>query len=441
MILNWLLKSNRVANRGNPQPQDIHIRSGHLSIPKSWDEIPAWKFDGNKEIKSVTVPGTVKTIGERAFANCKNLTSVKIHEGVESINSVAFTGCEQLKSVRLPHSIKEIDGWAFYGTGLTRPVYSTDGRRLIYFPQTFTEQEYTIPKGIEEIGSCAFIDMKQLTQIHLPISLKRIKNRAFLNCGFREVYIPAGVIIEHAAFSHMGNDVVIHFEESQTPFKNKLNECNALGKSFLTICEFQLPTDKYWKQADFQNLAKRCAAGDSDAMDEMGDYFSARADSEADEVDKLFYQRAKHFWRMRAYQYGSHTAEQYLERWAIEHPGARMESPDLDEHLFGRLDGENLNALGFLFFDSNKGCYNLEGMDEQSVVEVALYSSEDGPDEDGFGAETYFDWWYLDDCLNLPEGISGLYDYSPLDKENHEDKFRRVHDQVAEVVKQRNTEE
>ena len=38
--------------------------------------------------------------------------------------------------------------------------------------------------------------------------------------------------------------------------------------------------------------------------------------------------------------------------------------------------------------------------------------SEDGPDEDGFGRETYYDWWFFDDCLQSVPGLSYLHSYS-----------------------------
>lgn len=91
------------------------IMMGRLIIPSGTEQICPCTYEGNMHIRSVTILGSVKTIGMRAFADCKNLTSITLCEGIETIESNAFTGCTNLKSIQLPASIKQIMGWAFYG--------------------------------------------------------------------------------------------------------------------------------------------------------------------------------------------------------------------------------------------------------------------------------------------------------------------------------------
>lgn len=415
------------------------MRRGRLVIPDGTEEIPSRMFDGfifSKDgnisrIVTVVIPASVKNIGERAFGDCKNLQEVILAEGVERIASNAFTGCEKLKKVQLPASIKKIDGWAFYRSGLAEPVFSADGKKLVYYPQTWECYEYRVPEGVEELGSCAFIEAKQLMKVILPQSLKRICSRAFMNCGFTEIAVPEDVVIEREAFANFDHGIRLIRGNSMNALDEKLEYCRCIGIPFLQRQRMKAPKESYWKEDDFRALAQQCAAGSVEAMEEMSNFFSARAKKDA---EIPFYQCAAQFWRMRAYRYGSEIARQYLLEWSEANPNARMSAPALDENLDGAAYGEVLNALGFLFFESERE-YNLFGIDEHGVVQVSAWESEEPPDEDGFGREECYDWWYLNEFLSLPKGVGYIHSYSFHDKRCNEKRFQALHDQVVAAVR------
>lgn len=415
------------------------IRNGRLVIPEGMSEIPDRLFDGfilGKEsgvnrLVSIVVPGTVKSIGVRAFGDCKNLEEVILSEGVEQIESNAFTGCEKLKRLQLPSSIKEIDGRAFIHCGVDEPVFSADGKVLICYPPEWENSEYTVPNGVEKIVWGAFWEAKNLTKIILPQSLKLICSRAFIECGFTEIAIPKDTEIEECAFSFFKHGVRVIRENKQDALEEKMEYCRVNGMSFLSRQRMKLPQTQYWKDDEFQTLADQCATGDVKAMERIGDYFFNKAKSEEDSV---FYQCAAQFWRTRAYRYGSEDAKMYLLAWCENNPNARMASPALDENLSGTAYGELLNALGFSFFKSDRE-YSLSGADKDGVVEVSSWESTEGPDEDGFGMEECYDWWYLNEHLMLPETVGYIHSYSHNDKRCNEKKFLALHDQVAALKK------
>lgn len=410
------------------------VQRGRLVIPDGISKLPNGLFDGcyktegdSRCLVSVVVPGSVKSIGRRAFAKCENLERITLEEGVEEIGASVFDGCERLKSLRLPASIRRIDGWAFQGSGLTEPVFSADGKTLVHYPQKREESEYRVPEGVEVIGEDAFFKIAPLTRVVLPQSLRKIASRAFIECGFTEITIPENAVIEYGAFVSYKHGIRIHREKPQNALEERLEACSAVGSSFLYPQRMKLPQEPYWREDTFRALAEQCAAGCVEAMEKMADEFFKRAEGEN---ACSFYRCATQFWQVRAYLYGSERAERELLAWCEANPNARMTSPGLNERLQGTAYGETLNALGFAFFQPDRE-YSLSGVDAQGVVAVSSWESDDGPDEDGFGMEEYYDWWYLSEYLTLPTGVGYLHSHSRRARKCRREIFQALHDQAA----------
>ncbi|MBQ1537542.1 MAG: leucine-rich repeat protein [Ruminococcus sp.] len=67
-------------------------------------------FKGNKKCTVITVPGCVKTLGDRWAYNCASLTKVKLKNGVKKIGSDSVDKCPELWKVILPPSVSSISG-------------------------------------------------------------------------------------------------------------------------------------------------------------------------------------------------------------------------------------------------------------------------------------------------------------------------------------------
>ena len=70
-------------------------------------------------LTSITIPGSVTSIGYGAFYNCSGLTSIEIPNSVTSIGYYAFAYCSGLTSITIWDSVTSIGDYAFaYCRGL-----------------------------------------------------------------------------------------------------------------------------------------------------------------------------------------------------------------------------------------------------------------------------------------------------------------------------------
>ena len=96
-------------------------------------------FEENADtVKSVVIPASVTSIGEKAFSGCSSLTSVIFEYGsrLAKIDSNAFAGCSKLEQIVIPSSVTKIGANAFAGCSKLEQII--------------------IPSSVTEIGENAF---------------------------------------------------------------------------------------------------------------------------------------------------------------------------------------------------------------------------------------------------------------------------------------------
>ncbi len=126
------------------------------------------------ELVKITLPDTVKSIGECAFSGCWNLCEVNIPDGVVEIGRLAFGGCRKVTELKLPDSVRKIGDGAFAGC--------------------WNLCEVNIPDGVVEIGRRAFSECRKVTELKLPDSVRSIGEGAFADCEtITGIRVPEGV--------------------------------------------------------------------------------------------------------------------------------------------------------------------------------------------------------------------------------------------------------
>ena len=103
------------------------------------------------------------------------------------------------------------------------------------------------------------------------------------------------------------------------------------------------------------------------------------------------------------------------------------------------VSGKILRERGFSFFCENKE-YQIDKPDKSGIVRVYSKCREVGPDEDGYGAMEYFDWWMMDINLEPIPGIKVFYgDSAPnLFGTGMREKWYAQYDLAVEILRERN---
>ena len=158
--------------------QEVTIEDGVESLGND-------AFEGCRNLTRVTIPGSVNSISYSAFYDCTKLTQVMIGEGVKSIGDRAFDGCEHLTGITIPRSVNSIGNSAFYDCGNLKRVTIPGSVNSIghdAFKWCVDLNQVIIEDGVESIGDSAFYQCEGLTEITIPDSVKSIGNSAFFDC-------------------------------------------------------------------------------------------------------------------------------------------------------------------------------------------------------------------------------------------------------------------
>ena len=188
-------------------------------------------FYNCQSLTSVTIPDSVVSIGEKAFYNCTNLTSVTIPESVMYIGDRAFYGCSDLSSLSISDRISNIGKKAFYGCNR---LADKDGfvivRNVLYnYCGYYTN--VTIPDNVTSIGDMAFYNCQNVTSVTIPDSVTSIGFEAFYNCrGLTSITIPDSVTsIDGWAFKLCVNLSSFSMSKNVTKIEDSMfSECHSL---------------------------------------------------------------------------------------------------------------------------------------------------------------------------------------------------------------------
>lgn len=167
-------------------------------------------FKDNTGISGRITLGGTADVGTGAFQGCTGITAVTLQAGRTNIPTYLFSGCTALTgTLSLPAGLTTIGNYAFYGCSLNGPL-SIPGSVQTIGISAFTRNKFTSLTTSGSVAGTRLTIMgnafaSAFTNLQPPAALtirsnQTIKANAYASCGFTNVLIEAGAVLENAAF-------------------------------------------------------------------------------------------------------------------------------------------------------------------------------------------------------------------------------------------------
>lgn len=166
---------------------DDRLLTGPLVLPEGLDSIGKEAFQKNF-ITEVTIPESVRAIGQSAFYDNQSLKSVTLNNSMETINRSLFNYCNKLAVVRGGKNVRIVDQSAFSNCDSLRSISDitpvTINSSAFYNCRKLESLNFS---RIKSIGYESFYYCYSLKEADLT-TLTSINNRSFIACtGLKKV--------------------------------------------------------------------------------------------------------------------------------------------------------------------------------------------------------------------------------------------------------------
>lgn len=205
--------------------KDSFINLKSITIPDTVTSIGNDAFSNCTSLTNINIPNSITSIGDDAFSNCidleynvydngcylgnknnpyvllvkaidKSITNCEINPNTKFIHSSAFDFCRDLKTVTFSNGITSIGRGAFRYCGLTNVLIPDSVTRVgnYAFECCDALTNVLIPDSVTVIGDSAFYSCDSLTSVIIPDSVTSIGSHVFNSCdNLASVIIGSGV--------------------------------------------------------------------------------------------------------------------------------------------------------------------------------------------------------------------------------------------------------
>lgn len=102
-----------------------------VKLPSDITELPPYLFSGCSALTKVTMPKALSALPEGLFKNCSSLTEIPFRAGITALPASVFEGCTSLKSLVIPPTVRRIEARAVAGCSSLESIVFPAGLEYI----------------------------------------------------------------------------------------------------------------------------------------------------------------------------------------------------------------------------------------------------------------------------------------------------------------------
>ena len=208
VIVNHVLLDGR-ACKGN-----VTVPEGVTKIADRAFNLGGTKAGSGSALVSITLPKSLRSIGDKAFLMNVSLEKVVVAEGLITVGVQAFAGCEKLETILMPSTLSFIAGGAFYKCSSLNTVNlaktSMDTISVNCFSACPKLTNVDLPRNLSWISRLAFYGCTALSELKLPASVATIGEKAFLEDPNLMITVPEELTDVSGWSNLMGKNVTFY---------------------------------------------------------------------------------------------------------------------------------------------------------------------------------------------------------------------------------------
>ena len=213
------------------------------TLPEGTEAVMGNAFE-NTQLTGVTIPGSVRFIGNNAFLFCGKLKEIILPEGLQELEGNPFQWCSGLVKADLPASLIKVTGNPFLYCDKMTEIVLAEGNpalmlvngclvrkedmALLCCPAAMKTKQLEFPAGIRKVCKLSFGNCTAIEEVIFGDGLEEIEDKAFRQCKkLKRVVLPASVnMIDRTAFDldEVKNTVFV-----VTPGSYAENFCTSYG--------------------------------------------------------------------------------------------------------------------------------------------------------------------------------------------------------------------
>ena len=164
----------------------------HFILPESVERIDDYAFSESCSMWEVTIPSSVKKIGEKVFKSSWVLKKANIYN--DCIGNEQFSSCDKLETIELGENIKQIASNAFfecsslwyirmpkandYFRTIDGVLYTADTTELVLYPCKHDGEEIVLPQQIESLRTASLSGVN-IRKLVLSTQVQSLGNELF----------------------------------------------------------------------------------------------------------------------------------------------------------------------------------------------------------------------------------------------------------------------